>query len=492
MELVPILLYGLLLTFVLCYSVVEMYLLVVYLLRRKEQNNRYRKSQELNSDFVPFVTIQLPVYNERYVVERLLDAVVKIDYPKAKMEIQVLDDSDDDSFELAATRVAYWQSQGFQISHMRRPSRAGFKAGALEYGFRHSKGEFIAIFDADFIPPFDFLKRSIPLFTDPKVGVVQTRWGHLNKDYSLLSRLQAFALDAHFSIEQVGRGAGGHFINFNGTAGVWRKSCIEDAGGWSADTLTEDLDLSYRAQLKAWKFEYLEELVCPAELPVQMNALKAQQFRWSKGAAECARKNLGKVLRSSKLGAGTKLTALFHLMNSFLFICIVLIGLMTYPVILISQAFPQHEGLYAWMSVYYLSIVFLTVFYGAAYFTNAKNKVLAVFEFLFLYPLFLSVSMGLSLYNAIGVLEGYSGKKSAFVRTPKFNVMGKQGTWVKNAYAIRRLPLVIWLEILLSLVFIGVVILLVKENNRVALPFFGMLSFGFLFVSLTGMLHRRA
>jgi cellulose synthase/poly-beta-1,6-N-acetylglucosamine synthase-like glycosyltransferase len=330
------------------------------------------------------------------------------------------------------------------------------------------------------------------LFADSKVGVVQTRWGHLNKDYSLLSRLQAFALDAHFSIEQVGRGAGGHFINFNGTAGVWRKSCIEDAGGWSADTLTEDLDLSYRAQLKAWKFEYLEELVCPAELPVQMNALKAQQFRWSKGAAECARKNLGKVLRSSKLGAGTKLTALFHLMNSFLFICIVLIGLMTYPVILISQAFPQHEGLYAWMSVFYLSIVFLTVFYGAAYFTNAKNKVLAVFEFLFLYPLFLSVSMGLSLYNAIGVLEGYSGKKSAFVRTPKFNVMGKQGTWVKNAYAIRRLPLVIWLEILLSLVFVGVVILLVKENNQVALPFFSMLSFGFLFVSLTGMLHRRA
>lgn len=492
MELVPILLYGLLLTFVLCYSTVEMYLLVVYLFRRKAQAKQLRERQVQHKDFVPFVTVQLPVYNERYVVERLIDALANLDYPREKMEIQVLDDSDDDSFDLAAARVKYWKEQGIQIEHVRRPKREGFKAGALAYGLQLSKGEFIAIFDADFIPPSDFLKRCLPLFVKPEVGVVQTRWGHLNKDYSLLSRLQAFALDAHFSIEQVGRGAAGHFINFNGTAGVWRKSCIEDAGGWSADTLTEDLDLSYRAQLKSWKTEYIEELVCPAELPVQMNALKAQQFRWSKGAAECARKNLGKVLRSGKHRMATKITALFHLMNSFLFICIVLIGLMTYPVILIAQAFPQHQALYAWMSVFYLSIVFITLFYAIAYVVNAQQKLLSVFGFLILYPLFLSVSMGLSLYNAIGVLEGYSGRKSAFVRTPKFNVLGKKGTWLKNTYAIRRLPLVTWIELFLALFFAVVCVLLSIEKNYLSLPFFGMLTFGFLFVSLTGILHRKA
>jgi len=451
-----------------------------------------RERQIQNKDFVPYVTVQLPVYNERYVVERLIDAVANLDYPREKMEIQVLDDSDDDSFDLAAARVMYWKEHGLHIEHLRREKREGFKAGALAYGLLQSKGDFIAIFDADFIPPSDFLKRCMPLFVEPEVGVVQTRWGHLNKDYSLLSRLQAFALDAHFSIEQVGRGAAGHFINFNGTGGVWRKSCIEDAGGWSADTLTEDLDLSYRAQLKAWKFEYIEELVCPAELPVQMNALKAQQFRWSKGAAECARKNLGKVLRSGKLGMSTKITALFHLMNSFLFICIVLIGLMTYPVILISQAFPQHQALYEWMSVFYLSIAFITLFYAVAYIANAQRKLLSVFGFLILYPLFLSVSMGLSLYNAIGVLEGYSGRKSAFVRTPKFNVLGKKGTWLKNAYAVRRLPLVTWIELFLALFFAVVFVLLFIEKNFLSLPFFGMLAFGFLFVSLTGILHRRA
>ena len=284
-EILVIGLYIFFLLFIFLYALTELNLVKNYLWDRFFTSKTEASNTEL--DEFPVVTIQLPIYNELYVIERLIDRVTEFEWPKDKLEIQLLDDSNDETVQIVADRVAYWKERGFDIEHIRREERTGFKAGALAYGLEVSKGEFVAIFDADFLPERDFLKQSVPKFlANEKIGVVQSRWGHINRDYSLLTKVQAFALDAHFTIEQRGRNSKGHFINFNGTAGIWRKVCIEDAGGWQSDTLTEDLDLSYRAQVRGWKFVYMENLESPAELPVTMSAIKSQQFRWAKGAAE--------------------------------------------------------------------------------------------------------------------------------------------------------------------------------------------------------------
>ncbi|NNK29571.1 MAG: glycosyltransferase, partial [Flavobacteriaceae bacterium] len=268
--------YSIALILIFLYSLAQLNLLVNYL-SDKRRNQEAPKYNLLDPKEIPFVTIQLPIYNEEYVVERLLDNIAKIKYPKSKLEIQVLDDSTDDSVTETATRIKALQDKGLDIQHIRRENREGFKAGALKEGLKVAKGEFIAIFDADFLPDSDWLKKTVIYFKDEEIGVVQTRWGHINRDYSTLTRIQAFALDAHFTLEQVGRNSKGHFINFNGTAGIWRKACILDAGNWEGDTLTEDLDLSYRAQLKNWKFKYLEDVETPAELPVVISAARSQQ-----------------------------------------------------------------------------------------------------------------------------------------------------------------------------------------------------------------------
>ncbi|MGB5204569.1 MAG: cellulose synthase family protein, partial [Eudoraea sp.] len=265
------------------YSLAQLNLLVNYL-GNKKINEVAPKYNLLDAKEIPFVTIQLPIYNEEYVVERLLENISKMEYPKSKLEIQVLDDSTDKlTVEETAGRIKALQETGLDIQHIRRENRTGYKAGALKEGLKIAKGDFIAIFDADFLPEYDWLKKTVIYFKDEEIGVVQTRWGHINRDYSTLTKIQAFALDAHFTLEQVGRNAKGHFINFNGTAGIWRKECILDAGNWEGDTLTEDLDLSYRAQLKNWKFKYLEDVETPAELPVVISAARSQQFRWNKG-----------------------------------------------------------------------------------------------------------------------------------------------------------------------------------------------------------------
>lgn len=482
MELIPVFIYGLFLTFILLYSIVELYLVIRF---------AFRKQVKSFPDPVewPMVTIQLPLYNEKYVAERLLRQVAAMDYPKDKLEIQLLDDSTDETVELMCALSEEFRKKGFLITHLQRENRIGYKAGALAYGLSLAKGEFIAIFDADFLPPVDFLKKSIPFFQQENVGVVQGRWGHLNKNYSLLTRLQAFALDAHFSIEQNGRKAGNHFINFNGTAGVWRKECIEKSGGWQSDTLTEDLDLSYRAQLCGWKFIYRNELDCPAELPPEMNALNAQQFRWSKGAAECARKNLGKVLRNKEISLGTKVISVFHLLNSFLFICVFAIGVLSIPVILIVHQYPEHQSVYSWMFIYYFGLFFISVFYLISELSISKQKIKSLFQFLYLFPLFLSVSLGMSLYNALGVVEGYLGKKSAFVRTPKFGIRGNSGKWTGSAYRLHHIPLIVWLEGLFMLVFGAGFLMALCLQNYLSLPFFLMLCFGFAFVFFTSVIH---
>ncbi len=370
MEFIIIGLYIFFLTFILLYALAELNLTFVYL-RDKWKNRGDQEKSFDNDEDKPTVTIQLPVYNEFYVVERLIDAVANFDWPIEKLEIQVLDDSNDETVDIIANKVKELRKKGIDIKQLIRPNREGFKAGALAYGMDLLRGEYVAIFDADFVPESDFLNRTIPYFYDKNIGMVQTRWGHLNRDYSILTKLQAFALDAHFKVEQRGRNAGDHFINFNGTAGIWRKKAIVDAGGWQSDTLTEDLDLSYRAQLKGWKFKYLEGVESPAELPVTMTALKSQQFRWSKGAAECTRKNLGKVLIKRGIGLKTKLNATFHLLNSFLFICIMSLVLLSIPAMLVINQFPRFDDLFRnSLSFFFITTIIL----GIIYFVSNKSR----------------------------------------------------------------------------------------------------------------------
>lgn len=439
-------LYSISLLYIFLFSLGQLHLTWFYLRDKKTEKQAVPVLKEF-----PFVTVQLPVYNEKYVIERLLDAVSKFDYPKDKFEIQVLDDSTDETTEIIREKVELLKAQQINVELIHRTVRKGFKAGALADSMSVVKGEFIAIFDADFIPAPDFLLKTIPYFNDSRVGVVQTRWGHLNRDYSLLTQLQAFGLDAHFSVEQVGRSAAGSFINFNGTCGVWRKKCIEDAGGWHDDTLTEDLDLSYRAQLKGWKFQYLEKTETPGELPVIMPAIKSQQYRWNKGAAETARKNFIKVLGSS-LPFKNKMHAFFHLFNSSVFVALLMAALLSIPMLYIKQSYPQVAWVFHAGTVFFIGFFSITIFYWVA--TKRFSKDSYFKKFITLYPLFLIVSMGLSFHNGLAVLEGLIGRKTPFVRTPKFNVTNKNETWLGNTYIKTKITFGAWLEVLLCAYFV--------------------------------------
>ena len=444
MEYIIIIPYSLSLLLIFLFSLGQLHLTWHYL-----RAGRQKKSTVKQLQVYPKVTVQLPVYNERYVVQRLIDAVCMFDYPKAKLEVQVLDDSTDETVEIIEEKVIEWRNQGINIKHIQRADRKGFKAGALQHGLEISEGEFIAIFDADFLPQPDFLKQTLPVFEN-NTGVVQTRWGHLNKDYSLLTRLQAFGLDAHFSIEQTGRNHAGSFINFNGTGGVWRKSCIYDAGGWSADTLTEDLDLSYRAQMKGWKFKYLEDCVAPAELPVIMTAIKSQQYRWNKGAAETAKKNLWKVLRSP-IKWTSKLHAVLHLFNSSVFVCLLLASILSIPMLFIKDAHPGLDVIFNFGSIFLIGFFSIGFFYWIA--TKQTNPKGTGRYYINTFPIFLIVSMGLSLHNGIAVLEGLLGIKSPFIRTPKFNIKSKTDSWKGNIYIKPKVDFLTILEGVLSVYF---------------------------------------
>jgi len=486
MEIILIFIYGLALSFIFLYSIVQINLVFNYLIKRKKKE----VVNQLKEEELPFVTIQLPLYNELYVVERLIDNITKFDYPKDKFEIQLLDDSNDETIQIVANKVAEYKALGFNIYQHQRDNRVGFKAGALADGMKIVKGEFIAIFDADFLPKPEFLRQTLPHFQNEKVGVVQTKWEHINEDYSLLTRLQAFGLNAHFTVEQTGRNVGNHFINFNGTAGIWRKTCIEDAGGWESDTLTEDLDLSYRAQLKGWQFKYLQELGSPAELPAAMSALKTQQFRWTKGAAECTRKNLLRVLENKEIPFRTKLHALFHLMNSSIFICIVLLSVLSIPMLMIKNNFIEYHMLFKYSGFFMLSLVFLSVYYFVSLASDYKNKLKAFFHFTFLFPFFLSVSMGLSLHNAMAVIEGYIGKKTPFIRTPKFNLVKNKDSWHGNKYLASNVNLLTILEIGLTFYFIVGVYYGFIYEDYIMLPFHSMLAIGFGYVSFYSLFHK--
>jgi len=449
-------------------------------------HHKYRDvshKQKKEIDTTSSVTIQLPLYNEIYVVERLIDSVCEIDYPKDKMEIQVLDDSTDETINVVAKKVKEKFDLGFDIKHVRRQSREGFKAGALKEAMKSAKGDYIAIFDADFLPHKDFLKKTLSFFADEKVGMVQTRWEHLNGDYSILTKAQALALDGHFVIEQTVRNKAGFFINFNGTGGVWRKKCIEEAGNWHSDTLTEDLDLSYRAQLIGWRFVFLKDFTSPAELPSEINALKAQQFRWTKGAIETAKKVLPLVWKS-KVPLRIKLQATFHLTNNLVFPFILLAAILNVPLIFIKNS-GSHEAYFAIMSLFVLAFISSFLFYLYSQkdiHTDWRKKIV-------LFPLFMAGSMGFAVNNSRAVIEGLLSRKSEFVRTPKFKVEKDGDSWKGNKYLSRKINFSVYIELLMAVYCLVGIISSLYFLEIAALPFQFLFFLGFSFVSLTSIKH---
>lgn len=458
------------------YSILQLSLAITYMRKKKERLSEETPAFDLSN--APKVTVQLPMFNEMYVAERIIETVAQFDYPRDKFQIQVLDDSTDETKDLIAKKVAEVAATGINIQHVHRVDRTGYKAGALDAAMDQVEGDFIAIFDADFVPEPDFLLKTIPFFQDEKVGVVQTRWGHINKDYSILTELQAFGLNGHFAIEQGGRNSAGHYINFNGTGGVWRKKCIEDAGGWEHDTLTEDLDLSYRAQMKGWKFKYLENVVAPAELPITMSALKSQQHRWMKGGAECFIKMWKRLVTTKNLRMSDRIHGLSHLFNSSVFIFILIISLLSVPVLHIKDSFSDLNYVLQYGVIFLLSTVFLMVYYWNAYRDKNENKVGSFFRFLGRFFQFLIVSMGLALNNTVAVLEGYLGIKSSFVRTPKFNV-SKKSEFKGNKYDKKKLSILNIGEGILFVLFAFTTVNRAIYGDLGMVPFHLMLAIGY-------------
>lgn len=483
---VLVVLYGLALSFVLFHSLTDAHLIYHYLLTLGKKKKTLPAG---NNE--PYVTIQLPIYNEVYVAERLIDVVAAIDYPAEKLEIQVLDDSTDETTEVIAKKVACLQQKNISIQHIRRANREGFKAGALKHGLAIAKGELIAIFDADFLPQKDFLQKTIPYFADEHIGMVQTKWGHINKNSSLLTSLQAIALDGHFSIEQTGRNAAGYFINFNGTGGVWRKQCILDAGNWEADTLTEDLDLSYRAQLKGWKFIYLEDVTTPAELPPVISAFRTQQFRWAKGGAETARKNLKKVLLSH-LPFSVKWHGLFHLIYSFGFVSIIISMILSVPLIAVRICYPQYETFFKATNVITISFLIYIIHYFISYTKNSAGSFgEKIIGFIIRFPLFVSLFIGISLNNAVGIVQGYTGIKSAFIRTPKFNTTSARNKFYSNKYTQIKISGNSILEGLLAIYFLFGIMLSLHFKKYAMIPIFVIGAAGFATVCISIVIERK-
>ena len=442
----------------------------------------------------PFVTVQLPIYNEYFVIGRLIDAVAEFDYPRDRFEIHILDDSTDETVSLVAAKVEEYRARGFNIEQIIRPQRQGFKAGALRDAMPLARGEFVAIFDADFVPDPAFLRRTIPHFADPAVGVVQTRWEHINEDYNIITRLQALQLNVHFTVEQVGRMNGEHLLQFNGTAGVWRAATIAAGGGWQPDTLTEDLDLSIRSQLAGYKIHFLEDVGSPAELPVEMNSFKSQQHRWMKGGAETAKKMLPDVW-SSELTLWHKVHSTAHLLGSTIFLFVFLCGVFSVPLLFL---FGELAVLGISKNVFAVFLTGLLSVIGIYYTANVKsiaNKEpsfgKSVLKFAVLFPLFLALSMGLSLHNSVAVLQGYRGKKSPFVRTPKFNISTIKDKLTANRYLNGKLNLITVGEGLLCLYFLVAVVGAFYLQNTTFVFFHGLLALGYGAIFYFSVKHLR-
>ncbi len=480
--------YCLALGYIMFYCLLQFHLLYYY--KQHEHPELIDLKTDPNNK-APYVTIQLPIFNELYVTERLIDHIVKLEYPKDRLQIQVLDDSTDNTVEISRKKVEEYAAKGFDIELTTREDRSGYKAGALKAAMPKVKGEFIAIFDADFLPRTDFLMKTIPHFNQPNIGVVQTRWEHINQDYSLITRLQAMQLNVHFRVEQTGRSTGNCLLQFNGTAGVWRKKTIEDAGGWEADTLTEDLDLSYRAQLKGWKITFLEEMGSPSELPAEMNGLKSQQFRWMKGGAENARKLIPAVLRSD-LSFRQKIHSVGHLLASTVYLFIFLAGVFSVPLLFSLHTLGLNTQYFAIFLTSLASIIAIYYVANVQAEPSDKSATYETVKFIFLFPVFLALSMGLSLHNSIAVIQGYWGKESPFVRTPKFNINSIKDSFKKRNYLATRLSWTTIFEGLLALYFIGAVIAGVQMGDYTFMLFHVMLVIGYGSIFYYTVKHLRA
>lgn len=433
----------------------------------------------------PSVTIQLPIYNEKYVAKRLVDAVCMMDYPKEKMKIMVLDDSDDETVDLLFDVVAKYKKQGFQIDHIRRGTRKGYKAGALKYAMQITDTEFVAIFDADFIPPTWFLKRAIPHFSKSNIGLVQCRWGHVNENYSAITQAQALSLDFHFLIEQKAKSNSNLFMNFNGTAGIWKCDCIEDAGGWHTATLVEDLDLSYRAQMKGWKCIFLPDIVVDAELPVQMNAAKRQQFRWAKGSIQCAIKLLADIVIKRKVSVEAKIQAFVQLTRHIVY-PLMLIQFLALPVLLASN-----------MNLYLVSFIpALTI---AAYLAMGPGAYVVIIQSMYhkswkskakILPALLVYNAGMSVNNSIAVFDAVFGKKNEFLRTPKYGIVNKEDNWRDKAYNLPFTKTTL-LEIFFGIYGLMGILISIFSNNPVFAPIIGLQTVGFFYISYMSLSHTR-
>ena len=454
------------------------YYLTFLSVRRKE----VLTTKELGT---PTVTIQLPIYNEKYVAKRLVDAVCGLDYPKDKMKIMILDDSDDETVELLAKEVNYYKKQGYQIEHIRRGTRKGYKAGALKYAMQITDTEYVAIFDADFIPPKWFLKRAIPHFSKPNIGLIQCRWGHVNENYSAITQVQALSLDFHFLIEQKAKSNSHLFMNFNGTAGIWKRDCIDDAGGWHTATLVEDLDLSYRAQMKGWKCVFLPDIVVDAELPVQMNGAKRQQFRWAKGSIQCAIKLLGGIAIKRTVAIEAKIQAFVQLTRHIVY-PLMLIQFLALPILLAGDI-----NLYLVSFIPALTIVAYLAMGPGAYLMiiqkmynkswKSKAKIL---------PTLIIYNAGMSVNNTVAVFDAVFGKKNEFLRTPKYGIINKQDDWRDKAYNLPFTKTTL-LEIFFGVYGIMGILISIFSNNPIFAPIIAIQTIGFFFIAFLSISHTR-
>jgi cellulose synthase/poly-beta-1,6-N-acetylglucosamine synthase-like glycosyltransferase len=437
-------------------------------------------------DVLPPVTVQLPIYNEMYVADRLIDAVCRLDYPRELLEIQVLDDSTDETTAVAQRAVRRHEAAGVNITYLHRTDRRGFKAGALEAGLTVASGQYVAIFDADFIPPSEFLRRTIHYFTDPTVAMVQARWGHINEDYSLLTKIQAILLDGHFVLEHGGRNRSGLFFNFNGTAGIWRRAAIPDAGGWQHDTLTEDLDLSYRAQLRGWTFVFLHDLVSPAEVPVEMNAFKSQQHRWAKGSIQTARKVLPQILRSN-LPLGVKAEAFFHLTANFNYLLMCVLSVLMAPSMVIRYNMGWYEMLLIDVPLFFAATASVANFYMVC-----QRELHADWTTRLKYlPFLMSIGIGLTVNNTRAVLEALFRKETEFARTPKYRIEGQADEWIGKKY---RQSVVVqpMIELALGLYFTATVFYALANGIYGTVPFLVLFQIGFLYTGLLSIVQQYA
>ncbi|ODS53591.1 MAG: glycosyl transferase family 2 [Acidobacteria bacterium SCN 69-37] len=432
----------------------------------------------------PVVTVQLPVFNEMYVVDRLIDTVCALDYPIDRLEIQVLDDSTDETREICAHAVQRQRERGFDIVHVHRTDRTGYKAGALDAGLKVAKGEFIAIFDADFLPEPDFLRRTVPYFTDPGIAVVQARWGHLNQGYSLLTKVQAIMLDGHFVLEHGGRNRAGCFFNFNGTAGLWRRIAIDDAGGWQHDTLTEDLDLSYRTQLRGWRFLFVPDVVVPAEVPVEMNAFKSQQHRWAKGSIQTCRKILPYILVAD-LPARVKIEAFFHLTANFNYLLMIALSLLMFPAMVVRYEMGWTEMLLIDIPLFAAATMSVFNFYLISQreaYTDWKTRVRNL-------PVVMAIGIGLAINNTKAVIEALFGEPGEFTRTPKYGIERRQDEWQHKKYH-QSMPIQPFIEVAFGLYFTMTVLYALANGIYGTLPFLILFQFGYLYLGLTSILQQ--